>query len=256
MFIFSFLSIFEWFLSAIIGIFIGFSKTGISTIGIFNVSLLVQIFPAKESVGVMLPMLIIGDIIAVSYYRKAVVWRYLLQLIPWVLIGILAGFVVLWKVSGEEFQLVLGILILCLIVFQFVNDFYKKKELKLFSSKTTKVFGPVMGILAGFATMIGNVSGVIMAIYLFSKGLPKKEFIGTGAWFFLAVNLIKIPFYIHIDIITVDSLKYNVMMIPFIGLGAFIGIKLIPLIPQKVFQVIVLVLGALGAIALISPKIF
>lgn len=222
--------------------------------GILNVSLLVQIFPARESVGVMLPMLIFADLIAITYYRKSVVWKYLIQLIPWVAIGLFCGFVVLWKVEGEQFQLVLGILILCLISSQFVNDFKKKPVIDLLSPNKKKIFTSFMGILAGFATMIGNVSGVIMSIYLLTKGLPKKEFIGTGAWFYLVVNLIKVPFYLNIDIITAETLKYNLYIFPFIILGGYTGIKIIPLIPQKMFKMAILLLGALGAIALISPN--
>lgn len=83
------------------------------------------------------------------------------------------------------------------------------------------------------------------------KGLPKKEFVGTGAWFFMFVNLIKIPFYIHLGLITFDSIAFNFWLIPTILLGAFIGIKVVPLIPQKAFQTLILGFALIGALRLI-----
>ncbi|PLS08416.1 sulfite exporter TauE/SafE family protein [Neobacillus cucumis] len=241
-------------ISIIVGCLIGVAKTAIATLGIFNVTLFVQVFPAKESVGMMLPMLIIGDLFAVIYYRRSVVWKHLFSLIPWVLGGLIIGFFVLWKVNSAQLTLLLGILILVLMVLQICKDFIHSKINDHFIN--SKWFTYLMGILAGFATMIGNVSGVIMSIYLISKGLPKKEFIGTGAWFYLFVNIIKVPFYIGLGMITVHSFLFNLWIIPFIFLGSYIGIKIVKFIPQNFFQRIILILGAVGAIKLILQNFF
>ena len=90
-----------------------------------------------------------------------------------------------------------------------------------------------------------------MAIYLLSKGMQKKEFIGTGAYFFLAVNLIKVPFTVYLGLITPQSLLFNAWMIPAILFGTFVGIKILPMIPQKYFQYLILALAALGGLRLI-----
>lgn len=238
-----------WLLVILAGILVGFAKTGVSTVGIFNVALMTQIFMAKESVGILLPMLITGDIIAVAYYRKNVIWKHLFSLVPWVLAGILAGYFILLKVNSENLQIMIGIMIISLVALQIVKD---RLGQRLDQALPNSIwFTAVMGMLAGFATMIGNVAGTVMAVYLLAKRLPKQEFVGTGAWFFLFVNLIKVPFYIQLGMITLDSLTFNAMMIPFICIGAYIGIKVLPLIPQKMFQWLILVLGIIGAIRLI-----
>lgn len=99
--------------------------------------------------------------------------------------------------------------------------------------------------------MIGNVAGVIMAVYLMSRKLPKQEFVGTGAWFFLAVNVIKLPFYAQLGMIGTGSLTLNVWMLPPLFLGAYLGVRVLPLIPEGLFQRVVLLMGAVGAIRLI-----
>jgi uncharacterized membrane protein YfcA len=248
------LSYFQIAIIILVGIFVGFAKTGISTMGIFNAMLMTLIFPAKLSVGILLPMLIAGDLMAVVYYRRNVVWKLLISLIPWTLIGILGGYAVLLKVDNNQLKLLLGALICSLILLQFIRD----KMGARFDSKfpSSLWFVAIMGILAGFATTIGNVSGAIMAIYLFAKRVPKQEFIGTGAWFFLLVNLIKVPFYLQLGMISSESLVFNAWTIPLIALGAYAGIKLLPLIPQIYFQRLVLLLGAAGAIKLLAEGLW
>jgi len=231
-----------------VGIFVGFAKTGISTLGIFNAMLMTIIFPAKLSVGILLPMLIFGDLIAVSYCRN-VIWKHLISLMPWAVIGVFGGYLVLQRVDNNQLKLLLGALICGLILIQVIRESMGEKLDSKFPSSLW--FVASMGMLAGFATTIGNVSGAIVAIYLFARRVPKKEFIGTGAWFFLMVNLLKVPFFIHLGMITSESLLFNVWTIPLIALGAYAGIKLLPLIPQVHFQRLVLLLGAIGALKLL-----
>lgn len=232
-----------------IGIFVGFAKTGISTMGIFNAMLMTIIFPAKLSVGILLPMLIIGDFIAVAYYRKKVIWKHLINLMPWALLGVIGGYFVLLQVDNNQLKLLLGALICVLILLQVLRDAMGARFDSKFPSSIW--FIASMGILAGFATTIGNVSGAIIAIYLFAKQVPKQEFIGTGAWFFLLVNLVKVPFFIHLGMIKSDFLLILLWTLPLIAIGAYVGIKLLPLIPQVYFQRLVLLLGAIGALKLL-----
>jgi hypothetical protein len=84
------------------------------------------------------------------------------------------------------------------------------------------------------------------------KGVNRyRDFIGTNAWFFLSVNLIKVPFSVGLWLITPQSLWFNSWMVPAIVVGAFLGIRILPLIPQKYFQLIILMFAALGGIRLI-----
>ncbi|MBD0381878.1 sulfite exporter TauE/SafE family protein [Paenibacillus sedimenti] len=237
----------------IVGVCVGFAKTGVSTMGIFNAMLMTLIFPAKLSVGILLPMLIVGDLMAVSYYRKNVIWKHLISLIPCVLLGVIGGYFVLLKTGNDQLKLLLGSLIFGIILLQVIKDSLGAKMDSKYPSSLW--FITAMGFLAGFATMIGNVSGAIMAIYLFAKKVPKQEFVGTGAWFFLLVNLIKVPFYIQLGMITSQSLLFNAWTVPLIAIGAYAGIKLLPLIPQDYFQRLILSLGAIGALKLLGESL-
>ncbi len=239
----------EWIIVILCAMLIGFAKTGIASMGILVVTVFMMLFPARDSVGILLPLLIVGDLYAVTYYRKNVVWRYLFSLVPWVLIGIFLGYLVLDVVTSEQLKPIVGILVLALIGLHIGRDKLGDRFNDLLPQ--SRSFTITMGILAGFTTMIGNAAGGVMAIYLLVKGLPKQEFVGTGAWFFLFVNVIKIPFYIHLGIITSASIMFNIWLIPAILIGAFFGVKMLKIIPQRIFQYMVLGFAAIGAIRLI-----
>jgi len=229
----------------------GFSKTGIPTTGILGVTIMASFFAAKQSVGILLPMLITADLIAVYHYRKQVVWKHLIALIPWVLIGILSGYGLMRVIADAELKLMIGLLVLALVLVHL----YRERRAKQLQTPTGLWFSAIMGILAGFATMVGNAAGGVMAIYLLSRQLPKEQFIGTGAWFFLTVNVIKVPFNVTLGTITWDTLLVNAMVIPIILIGTWIGIRILPRLSQAQFQTIVLGLSALGAMQLIVSSL-
>lgn len=243
------LTIIGWIIVVLCAVMIGFTKSGIPSLGILVVTTLMFVFPAKDSVGILLPMLIMGDLFAVIFYRRNVAWKYLLSLLPWVMIGLISGYVVLGVVNDDQLKPIIGVIVLTMIALHF----WREKLGDRFNEMLPKSlwFTVLMGILGGFTTMIGNAAGGIMAIYLFVKGLPKSEFVGTGAWFFMFVNLIKVPFYIYLGLITTTSFSFNLMMFPAILAGAFIGVKILPYIPQKTFQILVLGFAALGGIRLL-----
>lgn len=231
-------------------IFIGVSKTGLPALNILVVATMASVFPTRESIGIVLPMLITADIIAVTYYRRNVHWKTLFSMIPWVLGGLLSGYaLLLFVLSNRPIEIILGVIILTMIGVQVCRERWGGAW--VVKIPQSKWFIAVMGTLAGFTTMIGNAAGPVMAIFLLALALPKKVFIGTGAWFFLLVNLIKVPLYSNLGLITIETLSFYVWFIPVILLGAFIGIKFLPFIPQKHFNVIVLILAAIGGFRLL-----
>lgn len=241
--------LFQIEIGLLVGLLIGFSKTGMPSFGIFGVAVMALIFPAKASVGLMLPMLITGDVFAVSYYRHKVIWKYLWGLIPWVAIGLAGGFFVLEWSDNRHLQLLIGSLVLILVLLHLlITRLNQRMEAAISGSFW---FSAVIGILAGFTTMVGNAAGAIMTVYLLSKKMGKNEFIGTGAWFYLFVNLVKVPLYVLLGLITWHTLSFNLWMVPAIVIGALVGILVLKRLPEAWFKWIVLVLAGLGALRLL-----
>ncbi|RKQ35832.1 sulfite exporter TauE/SafE family protein [Oceanobacillus halophilus] len=243
------LTVMEWFIVLLCAMFIGLSKSGIPNMVILVVTVLMFVFPARESIGILLPLLLVGDCFAIFYYRRSVVWKHLISLIPWVLTGILSGYFVLLLINSEQLEPLIGIIVLSMIALHIWRNRLGERFNELLPK--SKTFTGMMGILGGFTTMIGNAAGGVMTVYLLVKGLPKKEFVGTSAWFFLSVNLVKVPFYVNLGLITRESITFNAWLVPAVVIGALIGIRILPLIPQKVFATLILVLAAIGGLNLV-----
>jgi len=241
------LSTFQWFLAILCGMIIGMSKTGISGAGLIAVPVLAAIFGGRPSVGLLLPMLIIADLFAVKFYNRHADWKYVIKLLPWTVAGILIALFVGKSVNDQQFRGMIALVVIVGIALMIYQDL-RRKNLEVPSSWW---FSAILGLGSGFATMIGNASGPLMAFYLLSMRLPKNIYIGTGAWFFLIVNLFKVPLHVFVwKTISLESLTFDmIMMLPIIA-GAFLGYYLIKLIPERAYRIFIMATTLASAIAL------
>jgi len=234
-------------LLAICGLLIGMSKTGLSGVGLMVVPILANAFGGRPSVGLLLPILIFADVFAVTWYNRHAQWKHIFRLLPWALVGIVAATLVGKSISDLTFNYLLAALVIGGIGILIWRDL-RSDKLRIPESRW---FAGSLGLLGGFATMIGNAAGPVMALYLLSMRLPKNIFIGTGAWFFFIVNLSKVPLHVWSwKTITLNSFLLDVLMIPAIAAGAFLGIWLVRLLPEKVYRIIVIATTLLSALLL------
>jgi len=243
-------SLMQWIVLATCAFLTGISKTGVPGMGILSVPLIALMFPAKMSTGLLLPMLAFADIAAVFYYRRHGNWKLVFRLIPWALGGIMAGSLLMPYISDAVLQPTIGFIVLLMLSL----NFWRARSSHSFFEKMPHhwAFSASMGFFAGLTTQMANAAGPVMAIYLLSMKLSKNEFIGTGAWYFLILNWLKIPLFIFDGRISSASLAYDFMLIPVILAGAAAGIFLLNKIPQKLFENIVQLLAATGALKLAS----
>lgn len=192
-------------------------------------------------------MLIMADIFAIIYWRRYVEWKQLIRLLPWALLGIFSGFLGMSYISNMHLRIFIGILVLVLIGVSWLRD-------RIFPDNRVPehwLFAAVLGTLAGSTSMMANAAGPVMVIYLLAMRLPKESFIGTSAWFFWLINLLKLPFSHRLDLINLQSLQTNLVLFPCIVIGGIVGIILVKRISQNVFNRAVQVLAVGGAFFLI-----
>ncbi len=236
----------QWLILAIVAIAIGMSKAGLG-FGLMVVPLLAFGFGARESTGVMIPMLITADIFAVAYYHRMAEWKHIIRLLPWATLGILAGAATGKMVSAAQFRAILSAIVVIGLIIMILRDLRRKTE----TIPTHPGFAIILGILGGFSSMVGNAAGPIFAIYLLAMRLPKNTYIGTGAWFYLIVNVIKLPFHIWAwKTITPDSLMLNFIAIPVILGGAWAGIRMVKWFNEHSYRLFIMVMTLLSALFL------
>lgn len=205
-------------------------------------------FGAKESTGVILPMLCMADIIAVTYYKRIADWRIVLRLLPTAIIGFFIAIGVDKLVPNEKFRMLMGWTLLVAFLIMLWSEIFGKEN------KWMKKwwYAAIFGLLGGFTTMIGNAAGPVMSVYLLSMRKEKLEYIGINAWFFLVVNLLKVPLQIFAwNNISWQSFSLNVLMLPVIVIGALIGIRVVKLLPEQAFRRFVQIVTAISVILMI-----
>lgn len=234
----------SWILASAAAFVIGLSKAGIKGVAVINVTFMAMAFGAKESTGMVVPLLILADIFAVIYYNRHTQWKYVFKLLPWMIIGVLIGVYVGKDLPEYLFKIGMAIIILITV---FMMYWWDRKKIKTVPKHWS--FSSAIGIVAGVTTMVGNLAGAFSNIYFLAMRLPKNHFIGTAAWLFLIVNIIKLPFHIFVwETISKETLLLNVKLLPGIIIGFLVGIKIISLIKEAFFRKMILVLTALGAI--------
>ena len=245
------LELWQWTLGAFGAFLVGLSKTGIPGLGILNVAIFALVFPARESVGLVLVILICGDLVAVTTYRRDASWPHLLRLFPWAAAGIVAGYFALGRVDDWQMRHLIGIILLCLVVFQFIRS---RRAAALGSEVPPPALwlAPIAGITAGFTTMVANAAGPVMVLYLLAMRLPKILFIGTAAWYFLLLNLFKVPFSASLGLINPSSLGVSLLLGPFAMLGALIGRPIAERLNQRLFELIALALTFVAVLLMLG----
>jgi uncharacterized membrane protein YfcA len=241
----------SWFGLAVVAlcaIMVGVAKTGIPGVGILVVPLMAAVLPARSSVGVLLGILILADLFAAGYYRRHAQWGHVIRLLPITFAGIVTGYFALRVVNDKQLKPIIGVIVLVMLA---VNYWRNRAGGKNTSIPTHWCFVVVIGFLAGVTTMMANAAGPVMIIYLLAMRLPKVEFVGTAAWFFFVVNWLKVPLSATLDLMTTETVKLNLIMLPFIAAGAITGILILKRMPQKAFTVVVQVLAAAAAIKLL-----
>lgn len=238
----------QWLVISLAALSIGMSKTGVQGIMLMIVPLMAMAFGAKESTGVILPMLCMADIIAVAYYKRIADWKIVAKLLPTAILGFFLAIGVDNVIPTGQFRQLMGwTLMLALAVMIWSEVFGKENR---WMKKWW--YAAIFGLLGGFTTMIGNAAGPVMSVYLLSMRKEKMEYIGINAWFFLVVNLLKVPLQAFVwDNITWDSLILNLSMLPVIGIGALIGIRIVKLLPERVFRRFIQIVTIISVILMV-----
>lgn len=232
----------QWALGAACAFFIGVAKTGAPGLAALTVPLMVfTVGDSRLSAAWTAPLLIVGDIFAVWYWRRHAEARELLSLMPWVGAGMLLGGLAL-RMDDMVLRRVLAVIVLVMVAFTWLQ---RRRPGAI-------LHGPpsIFGVAAGFATTIANAAGPVMSSYLLLKRMPKERLVATGAWFFFIVNLAKMPIYAYNGLLSRPSVTYDAMMAPLVIVGAIAGFGLLRRMSQQLFDIATLSLAAISALFL------
>ena len=227
---------------------VGLSKSGFPGVSLVTVALMAEAFPARQSTGILLPLLIFGDLCAVQAFRRHTLWAQIIRMLPPTILGIVIGFFLMKSIPDTAFRPVLGWMLLATTVVQTMRSLWPQMGGAV---PHTRIFAWSMGIWAGVATMVANAAGPVMAVYLLAIALPKENLVGTSAWFFLIINVVKLPFSGALGLLNANSLLLDLTLCPLVLAGNWMGRRILHIIPQRVFELLLLVSALAAALKMI-----
>jgi uncharacterized membrane protein YfcA len=237
----------QWLLLMLGATGVGISKSGLAGISMLHVVVFAFVFGARASTGILLPLLIIGDICAVSLLGREVVWGHVRRLLAPALVGIVIGWMLMDRLAEPTFRPLIGNVILFLSAGQLLRMWRGDLFTKVPHSAW---FAWMMGIFTGITTMLANAAGPVVAIYLLAIALPKTPLIATGAWFFLLLNCCKVPLSMNLGLIDASTLLLNLALAPCVLIGLVVGRWIVRRIAQRLFDTLLLAFTVTAAMRL------
>ncbi|WP_301923129.1 sulfite exporter TauE/SafE family protein [Ferruginibacter sp.] len=238
------MNLIQWVFILLASFVIGLSKAGLKGIEMMNVTIMAIVFGSKASTGIVLPLLFVADVFAVIYYKRHVQWPQFWKIIPWMMAGVLIGVYVGKDLNEGLFRKLMALIIVFAVIIMVALEVRKKTAIP-----ANKLFVISTGLIAGFATMLGNLAGCFANIYFLAMRMTKNDFIGTAAWVFLVINFFKLPLQIiYWKNINLASLQTDLFLLPAMVAGFWAGLKIVTLIKDDSYRKVVIVLTFLGAI--------
>ena len=267
----------SWILLMVVAALCGIAKTALPGAATIAVALCTAVLPAKESTGAILLMLMTGDLLAVWSYRHDADFRMLRRLVPAVLAGVGAGALFLHLASDSSTRRLIGIVLLLLVAITLLQRRAAGRSRVPARSPVPPMAPPasgasgalealrasaapatggraarlVYGSLAGFTTMVANAGGPVTSMYFLACRYPVKAFLGTTAWFFFLVNLVKLPFSVSAGLVNATTLSLTGIAAPAVIASALAGRRLAERMDQRVFEPIIIALTIVSALPLL-----
>ena len=267
----------SWILLMVVAALCGIAKTALPGAATIAVALCTSVLPAKESTGAILLMLMTGDLLAVWSYRHDADFRMLRRLVPAVLAGVGAGALFLHLASDSSTRRLIGIVLLLLVAITLLQRRAAGRSRVPTRSPVPPMAPPasgasgapealgasaapatggraarlVYGSLAGFTTMVANAGGPVTSMYFLACRYPVKAFLGTTAWFFFLVNLVKLPFSVSAGLVNATTLSLTGIAAPAVIASALAGRRLAERMDQRVFEPIIIALTIVSALPLL-----
>lgn len=235
----------------VVGVFLyGFSKTAMPVAGVFAGPLMAAALGATTASGLMVPLLILGDLFALGYYRQHADWRLIRKLVPGVLAGFAITALLFALLSTQALGRIIGVLILASLVLEVWRRWQDRHghDLQPMTSWSGIAF---FGTLAGMTTMAANAGGTAMTLYLLKMRISMLAFMGTSAWFFFILNVVKVPIVAGLGFMDGSTLVASIWLSPLIVIGALVGVFTFRRMNEQVFTWIALGLSGVTAVWLI-----
>lgn len=224
------------------------SKGGFGGLAVVASPLMMTVVDAPTALGLLLPLLLVCDVMTLPYYPREYLWRPVLLLAPWTMVGVLVGWFLLHRVShstGPWLNFGMGVIAVGFAGLEVVRWAVVRRTTATRGEQPWRpgVLASIpFGLGAGLCTMLAHAAGAVTTVYLLPQRLDSRVFVGTTNRFYVIFNAVKIPFYVALGLITWRSLQRSLWLVPIAALGVWLGSALNRRVSQRGFRFIVVAL--------------
>ncbi|MEM1112678.1 MAG: sulfite exporter TauE/SafE family protein [Pseudomonadota bacterium] len=230
--------------------FVGLSKGGLPGAGALTVWLYAHIFGAKQSVAILLPLLICADLYAFIIYRRYTNWTLFKQLAPALVMGAVLGAVLFSWISEQLFTRLIGLIILMVVALRLAPK-RQGREGKGNQLQEHFIVAQAFSFFSGLINMLSNAGSPLMAYYLIGKNLGKFNFLGTYVALITVSNLASLPLHLTIHSVGMSDLPYSFGLGVLTIFGVLAARWVVGIIPQRQYEYFILAVVALAGIELL-----
>lgn len=220
----------------------GFSKFSVGGMGMLIVPVVMLSFPGPEALGIILPVYILADLIAVFLYCKTVDWAVLLRLLPLQILGMVIGTWFLAGMNADQFALAIGLTIVGMLLLGFWLDYHDAAFMR------HPITANTVGLVAGIISMTASAAGPILSLYMMEQRLEKEFYVSTRAWLFLVIDLAKVPFLYSLGYLSVETTVLGLQSVPGMLIGGVIGYSLLKKMQFRQFKWLIRTVAAIAAV--------
>ena len=245
------LSTLDWALVILGAVFVGMSKGGLPGTNGIPVWMYVKVFGAKESVGMLVSVLICADIYAVLIYRRHTDLKFVKGMLPFLIGGTLIGTLVFKLLPGAFYEHFIGVILLLLVFFHFWSKRVRPEQSEKQPGRRNRHLEPIVSVFSGLFSMLANAGSVLLVTYLIRLSLPRLVFLGTFATLILVSNVVCLPLHYLIGTVTLSDLPLSVGLGLLSIIGVIVARLLVSFIPPKPYEAFIWTVVVLAGVELL-----
>jgi uncharacterized membrane protein YfcA len=233
---------------ALVAFLIGLAKGGFGGLmGALATPLMALVMPVDEVIGLVLPILMFGDLFALAFHWQRWNSRLVLLLLPGALLGVTIGTFFITNAPTEALRNALGIIILTFAIYKFLE----KPIMGSLRYESRNWHGLLGGTITGFSSALAHTGGPPVSVYLLMQGISPRVFVATAALFFFTLNWIKVPYYFYAQLFDFRRLWRVAWLLPLVPAGALFGRWISDKFDRQGFERLILILLTVSALVLI-----
>lgn len=237
-----------WIILGLAAFLIGLGKGGLGgMVGALVTAMIALVLPPERVIGLVLPLLIVGDLFAVVAHWGRWDGSIIMQLVPAAILGVVVATYFLYRLTGEGLRLALGVIVLAFVILKLSEG----SLLKQFQYRSKPYHGWLGGGISGITSTLAHGGGPPVSIYLVLQSLQPETFAGTAAFFFFILNWVKVPSYWAAGLFDWDLIRSVLWVLPLVPLGVWVGKWSVKRIERRYFERLVLLLLGISGMLLL-----